>query len=434
MARRKATSPETFLHTLFSSRLIRQKAREIGMFVRQRKVDAYCLFSVVALSVGGRKCRSIADLGEILHLRTGINVARFTLYARFTRSFERLVCWALGEVEARARSKTLRASGALRGFTDVVAMDATVVQVDPLLAKLWPGTRRNSSPAAIKVHTQVRATSGELLRHKITPEAYGDVRAFGFTWGDTGKLFLADMAYSTPKLWRRIHKVGAYFVARLPSGHRPVITKVLSRHRGRTRSLVGKRLGEITRNLKRSVIEVERVFRAEVRPHGEREDRRYEKIPFRVVGLWNSVKRRYHFYVTNLPPDRLEAEGVGEMYRLRWEVETFYKTAKSGLGLGEIRSTKPHNVRTLVEAALLRASVAMQAMGEAWRSLSPYRWIGAMKWVKVWQKAVEELLPRKGRDWKPPRITWMDLAQRAMDLNRKRPPTRWRLALELVPV
>ncbi len=434
MARHESTSPEAFLHTLFPAHLLRRKARELDLVIRKRKVDAYLLFTVAALSVGGRRCRSIADIGEILHLRTGIDIVRSALYDRFTPGLEALFRWALGRLEDRASARPLRASGVLRGFTDVVAMDATVVQVHKDLARRWPGTRKNSSPAAVKVHTQVRATSGELLRHKTTAEAYGDVRAFGFTWGDAGKLFLADMAYSTPKLWRRMQKVGATFVARVPAGHRPVITEVLRRHRGRTRSLVGKKLGEVTKNLKRSVIEVKCAFQAEVRPYGAREKRRYEEVEFRVVGLWNAEKKRHHFYVTNLPPERLAAEDVGEIYRLRWEVETFYKTAKSGLGLGEIRSSKPHIVRTLVMAALIRASVAMQAAVEAWRSLPKLRWMGAVKWVRVWQKALEELLPRKGRGWRPPRITWRDLARRAMDPNRKRPPTRWRLCLELVPM
>lgn len=434
MAHRKATSPEDFLHTLFPARLVREKARELGMVVRQRKVDAYLFFCVVALSVGGRRCRSFADLGEILLVRTGIDLARSALWDRFTPRFEALVHWALAGLEERARDKTLRASGALRGFADVIAVDATVLQVHRKLAKKWPGSRTNSSPAAIKVHTQVRVTSGELLRHKITKGAYGDLRAFGVTWGDRAKLFLADMAYSAPKVWHRIDRVGAFFVARLPAGHTPIVTEVLRRHRGRTRSLVGKKLKEATKGLKRSVIEVKCVFRAEVRPHGERKNRRYEKVPFRVVGLWNAGKKRYHFYVTNLPPERLAAEEVGEMYRLRWEVETFYKTAKSGLGLGEIRSTKPHIVKTLVEAALIRASVAMQAVVEAWRFVPKLRWIGAVKWTKVWQKAMEEILPRKARGWRPPKITWRALAKLALDPNRKRPPTRWRLCLELVPV
>jgi len=55
---------------------VRRKARELGRVIRQRKVDAYLLFGVAALSVGGRRCRSIAELGEILHVRTGLEIVR----------------------------------------------------------------------------------------------------------------------------------------------------------------------------------------------------------------------------------------------------------------------------------------------------------------------------------------------------------------------
>ena len=432
MARREATSPEDFLHALFPARRLRDQARDLGVVVRQRKVDAYLFFCAVVLSAGGRCCRSIADLGAHLHLRTGIELARSAFWDRFSPAFEALVAWALDRLEHRAGSKVHRATGLLRGFADVVVADATVVAVHPLLKRLWPGTRRTSSPAAVKVHTRVRATSGELLSHRITKEAYGDVRAFGVTWADRAKLFLFDMAYSVPAVWRRIDRVGAFFVARLPASHCPIITTVLRRHRGRTRSLVGKSLHEATRGLKRSVVEVKCVFRSRVCAYAGRKRGRIASTPFRVVGLWDTTERSYHFYVTNLPRERLPAESVGELYRLRRQVELFYKTAKGGLGLGELRSTKPHIVRTCISAALIRASVATQAACEVSCFVPKERWIGMVKWTKAWRRALEEILPRR-RGWRAPRITWRSLARLAMDPNRTRPPTRWRLCLELVP-
>jgi hypothetical protein len=63
---------------------------------------------------------------------------------------------------------------------------------------------------------------------------------------------------------------------------------------------------------------------------------------------------------------------------LRWEVETFDKVNKSGLGLDELTSAKPHIVRTLVMAALLRSSLAMMSKRQAEAQLPADRWINPM--------------------------------------------------------
>ena len=154
------------------------------------------------------------------------------------------------------------------------------------------------------------------------------------------------------------------------------------------------------------------------------------KVRFRIVGIYDAQERSYHLYVTNIPASRLVEEDIDHLYRLRWEVETFYKTGKSGLGLNEISSTKPHIVRTFIKAALVRASVAMQAKCEAEANLPPGRWINPMQWTQVWRSALLILLDDMlglVRRLRP--MTWEQLAHLAMDPNRNREPTRYWLEL-----
>lgn len=113
------------------------------------------------------------------------------------------------------------------------------------------------------------------------------------------------------------------------------------------------------------------------------------------------------------------------MYRLRWEVETFYKTAKSGLGLNELAFTKPHVIEIFVRAALLRASVAMQAKQAAEGKLPRELWLNPGQWLAVWRQVVEHLIEKllEVRRHRLP-WTWTDLAFLATDPNRSRPPMR----------
>jgi len=141
------------------------------------------------------------------------------------------------------------------------------------------------------------------------------------------------------------------------------------------------------------------------------------------VGRWNPEKKRYHFYVTNIPVERLETAELSELYRLRWQVELFYKTAKGGLGLDEMTSSKAHIVRIMVRAALIRATVMMQAQREVTTYLPPGRWTNAQTWVKVWSRFLGRLL--RGlicQKTVAPGITWGRLALLAIDPNRARIP------------
>ena len=62
----------------------------------------------------------------------------------------------------------------------------------------WPGT--NDDTAAIKIHTHIRALTGELLKHRITAGTADDGKQFGVTWADRGTLFLLDRAYNAASL------------------------------------------------------------------------------------------------------------------------------------------------------------------------------------------------------------------------------------------
>jgi hypothetical protein len=131
------------------------------------------------------------------------------------------------------------------------------------------------------------------------------------------------------------------------------------------------------------------------------------------------------FFITNLSPEQMPAEAMRDLYRLRWEVELHYRVGRGGLGLDELPSSKQHVVRALVRAALVRASVGMQARLEASKTLAPGLWINTEQWIRLWRQvlglmAVSLALGRPSRG----ASTWEALATLAVDPNRRRPPNR----------
>jgi hypothetical protein len=141
----------------------------------------------------------------------------------------------------------------------------------------------------------------------------------------------------------------------------------------------------------RSIVDVNCGFNVQVWAYGKERGRCFEH-PLRVIGVWDPNKKAYTKYVTNVRPERRSPAHVAAVCHLRLEVETYYKTGKSGLGLDALPSRQPHIVRTLVKAALVRASLAMQAKCQAERNLPSDQWLQPMQWAQVWRVAIEPLL------------------------------------------
>jgi IS4 transposase len=433
MATDKITSVETFLKNLVPMNEIRAQARGLGAVQRVRAVDVAQLLIVVVVFVCGRGEQSLAAMRRALSMKAGVSLARSSFWDRFTPGFEALVDWLLERLRLASVESPPVYTGLLQGFKDVQAVDSTVVQVHKSLSSLWKGTRKSTAEAALKVHTFVRAVTGELLRYRITAEAHADCKAFAIGHWAKDMLFLFDRGYSSASLWWRVHRVGGYFVTRLTSTYTPEIRSVNRLHRGRARNLAGRPLWEALDGLARAELDVNCRFRVHIRAYGKQRGRWLDH-DFRVVGLWDATRKAYSLYVTNVSPERFSPADVAQAYRLRWEVETYYKTGKSGFGLDELPSRKPHIVRTLVKAALVRASIAMQAKRRAEPNLPAKQWINPMQWVQVWRVAVEAVLGavltgvRLAPSLQP---TWESLATLARDPNVNRPPTRWTSLQEL---
>ena len=411
-----------FLASLTTPEEVRQKAREVGAVQRAGKVCTYEFLMVVILGLSVRGTTSIAQLGHLFCEVTGVRLARSSFWARFNDGFSELVKWLLDRLVVDARRGPRPPPGYLKVFKDVVAVDSTVVKVHDELRSVWKGTRKNSAKAALKVHAWVRVFTGELVKYRVTPEAFGDSRAFGIDQSLRGVLVLMDRGYCSPSLWRRIDSVGGYFLTRVPKGWNQIITSTNRRHRGRARKLLGKNLQDALRGIKRQVLDVNVVFRCMVRGYRGQRARKVDH-EFRVIGL-RRPDGELALYVTNAPPEMLSAEAVWDVYRLRWEVETFFKTAKSGCALNELPSKNRHRVEALVYAALIRAHIAMTAKGRFIRtaSQSSNRWLNPGQWIRWWNRQLHTILDIVlGNDAQlGERQLWSMLS----DPNVKRIPTR----------
>jgi hypothetical protein len=79
-------------------------------------------------------------------------------------------------------------------------------------------------------------------------------------------------------------------------------------------------------------------------------------VKSRLVGV--PTPKGYCFFLTNLPRKTHGPLQVGDLYRVRWEIEIDNKVDKSAARIDEVTARKPVSVRILVLASLLNSTIA----------------------------------------------------------------------------
>ena len=74
---------------------------------------------------------------------------------------------------------------------------------------------------------------------------------------------------------------------------------------------------------------------------------------------------RFGFYVTNVPEEAWEAEMVGTVYRLRWQIELTFKNWKSLMNIHILRGTRKERVECFPYGRLISVVVATMICGFA---------------------------------------------------------------------
>ena len=75
----------------------------------------------------------------------------------------------------------------------------------------------------------------------------------------------------------------------------------------------------------------------------------------RLVARWNPKRQAHMLLVTNLPRERVSADQVGQLYRLRWQIELMFKEWKSHANLRAFDTANENVAEGLVWAALAAA-------------------------------------------------------------------------------
>jgi len=85
--------------------------------------------------------------------------------------------------------------------------------------------------------------------------------------------------------------------------------------------------------------------------------------PLRLIGTLTPEGNAV-FLLTNVPADEIPTQEAREFYRLRWQIELFFKRMKSLLDLGELRSREGPTARSWILAKFILAVLLVRAEQE----------------------------------------------------------------------
>lgn len=364
MARKKSTPTRRSLRTLLPASELRSAGLNTGFLARSRKFNLTAFLSTLLFGGAVVARRSVQALwtAYVLAARDAITKSAFQRWV----AKPQLVPWLEGllatALERSMRRTTKKLAGALAQFRDLFMVDSSVVRLPDYLAGVFPGTGKSHGSASLKLHVVQRVTGGGIRTFKTTEGKAHDSKHFHVGSWVQGALVLMDLGYYCFRRFARIDALGGFFISRVKDKANPWIVRSLRAHRGRKVPIAGERLQTVLARLRRKVLDLE--VEVEYYPRAYRGVSHKKRLRLRLVGVWDKADGCYHLYFTNVPPEKLAAAQVADAYRLRWQVELFFRELKGVHRLEELPGTKPHILRAMVLASLLSALVTRRLVSD----------------------------------------------------------------------
>ena len=318
---------------------------EYGLQQRDRKLNVIELIIALVLTGGTHEGGRQYDVLRTYLENTSRKVKRSAFYAWFTEPLERILTVLLERAIAAGQRQTKLLPGILGGVSDWRIVDATTVRLRGELVDTFPGA---GDYAALKVHKEWSVGTGNLTSYKITPARDHDSPHLVVDESRRGSGLIADLAYVSLARLRDCNDHDVRYVVRLKDDWKPTVDRFV-RGAGFPKMAVGQDFDTL---LEDDVIILDgNPIDADVTL-----GRGAVRVKSRMVGV--ATPKGYCFFLTNLPRGTHGAADVGDIYRVRWEIEIDNKADKAGARLDELEARKPVSARILILASLLNAAIA----------------------------------------------------------------------------
>jgi len=239
--------------------------------------------------------------------------------------------------------------GRLKAFSNVLIPDGCAFKLASVLSGYFPGT---GNPAELKLHAVYCVKTGMAEVTQSAGRMHDNEGFAPATW-ERGALYIWDLGYNdTGRLVDAI-QAGAIPLQRLKSDANPVVLarwdKEGKRHVVAYEDGRPMRLTEAT--------QLDELAQGSFDLDVELRDVNNRRQLARVVCVPFECEDRY--YLTTLPRDIFTPFDVAELYRIRWEVELFFRNWHGALRMDDVhRLRHADSVQAHIAASLLAAALA----------------------------------------------------------------------------
>lgn len=332
--------------------LIEQWAADLGVVQRQRKLKVVELVYAAVLACSSPNGAVLADVlrAYVRELsETGVlsrQVARSAFYRWFDAEMLELMRRLAEHVCQYVSSVQPDLPHPMGGVTDWRIVDSTTCKLSDAFIGNYQGC---GEYAALKVHKTLSVGTGAATHWEFSPAREHDSRHLEIDESWRGMGLLADLGYASLARLKACDEHGVAYVIRLKDNWKPRVQQV---HRGDLQRTFLKG-SELDALLEEDVLVLDgKAVDASV-TLGQTD------MQARMVGV--PTPKGYCWFLTNLPR-RIGPVQVGDIYRVRWEIELDFKLDKSIHVLGEVgrrpgHLENPAALQTMVHASLIASTL-----------------------------------------------------------------------------
>ncbi len=253
----------------------------------------------------------------------------------------------------QASTNDLEMRGRLKAFSNVLIPDGCAFKLAAALSNVYAGT---SQPAELKLHAVYSVRAGGATSVKMARGSEHDSDGFWPKTWEKNALYIWDLGFVNNERFVDAVKDNAHVLQRLKDSMNPVVLASYG-PTGTRRELVdgqGKRLS-LHDACAAGYVHKQAVLDLDV----EITDEKSRTVTARVVCVPFGGEDRY--YLTTLPRAIFTPYDVAELYRIRWEVELFFRGWRGAMRLDEVRRlSNPSTLAAAVLASLLAAVMAQE--------------------------------------------------------------------------
>lgn len=311
------------LQIALSENRINKLAEDIGFLNRHRKILPYPLVISVLTALGkDSNAETLMDLRRKFNEMTGLNVSRHAwreqvIKPEFVTLFIQVFKRSL--IKMTKKALAFAPESPFARFEHIWLHDGSSQAVVDRLAEILPGRFKTVSPAAIEMHATMDLLNDNLVCLDLTEDTHSERDCLPALHHDlSNTLMLKDAGYFELEDFMTVDDRGGSFVCRAPQSINPVVRRAIRSDGKNCHRFEDQKLKDIVSHFPKDGCMDLDVEWPQARGW-----------TFRLVVRWNGQKQKWIFIVTNLGREGFSMNDIFQVYRLRWQIELFFKEIKS---------------------------------------------------------------------------------------------------------